>query len=310
MNHWLHGMFTALVTPFDGGRVDHASLERLVAWQIAQGTDGLVVCSASGEYSTLTPDERRDVLATVRSAAGRHFPVIAAAGTNDTAVTMAEIVQAERVGASAILLRMPYYNRPTQAGLVAHAAAAAQATMLEIVLDNDPERCGVELSCEALEQLSAHANIIGILERRGDLGRCERIARLRDRRFMRLTGSADAIPSYFLAGGCGAVTAVGNLVPHWLFRLGSAMRSELYGQAQMLQRRLTPVNAALAREPEPVLIKQALSLLHPGVRPGCRLPLTPAGEDAARLMEEVIEDFPRPPTVMAGSQRHASGARG
>jgi len=309
MNHWLHGMFTALVTPFEGGRVDHASLERLVAWQIAQGVDGFVVGSATGEFPTLTPDERAEILATIRGAAGRHFPVIAAAGTNATAQTLVEIARAERAGASAILLRLPYYNRPTQAGLVAHAAAAAQATTLEIVLDNDPERCGVELSCEALEQLSPHANIVGILERRGDLARCERIARVRDRRFMRLTAAADMIPSYFLAGGCGAVTAVGNLVPHWLFRLGSAMRSELYGQAQMLQRRLVPVNAVLAREPEPVLIKHALSLLHPGIRPDCRLPLTPAGEDAARLVEEAIEDFPRPPLSAVNGQRAPTSAR-
>lgn len=309
MNHWLHGMFTALVTPFEGGRVDHASLERLVAWQIAQGVDGFVVGSATGEFPTLTPDERVEILATVRGAAGRHFPVIAAAGTNATAQTLVEIARAERAGASAILLRLPYYNRPTQAGLVAHAAAVAQATTLEIVLDNDPERCGVELSCEALEQLSPHGNIVGILERRGDLARCERIARVRDRRFMRLTAAADLIPSYFLAGGCGAVTAVGNLVPHWMFRLGSAMRSELYGQAQMLQRRLVPVNAILAREPEPVLIKHALSLLHPGIRPDCRLPLTPAGEDAARLVEETIEDFPRPPLAAVNGHRAPTSVR-
>ncbi len=309
MNHWLHGMFTALVTPFDGERVDHASLERLVAWQIAQGADGFVVGSSTGEFSTLTPDERVAVLATVRSAAGRHFPVVAAAGTNATAQTVTEIARAERAGASAILLRLPYYNRPTQAGLVAHAAAAAQATTLEIVLDNDPERCGVELSCEALELLSLHSNIVGILERRGDLARCERIARVRDRRFMRLTAAADMIPSYFLAGGCGAITAVGNLVPHWLFRLGSAMRSELYGQAQMLQRRLVPVNAVLAGEPEPVLIKHALSVLHPGIRPDCRLPLTPAGQAVARLVEEAIEDFPRPPLSAVNGHRAPAKAR-
>ncbi|MGX5734738.1 dihydrodipicolinate synthase family protein [Bosea thiooxidans] len=309
MNHWLHGMFTALVTPFEGERVDHASLERLVAWQVAQGADGFVVGSATGEFPTLTLEERAAILATVRSAAGRHFPVVAAAGTNATEQTLAEIARAERAGASAILLRLPYYNRPTQAGLVAHAAAVAQATTLEIILDNDPERCGVELSCEALEQLAPHANIIGILERRGDLARCDRIARVRDRRFMRLIAAADMIPSYFLAGGCGAVTAVGNLVPHWLFRLGSAMRSELYGQAQMLQRRLVPVNAVLAREPEPVLIKHALSLLHPGVHPDCRLPLTPAGEAAARLVEEAIEDFPRPPLSAVGGHRAPASAR-
>lgn len=302
MNHWLHGMFTALVTPFDGEAIDYDALERLIAWQIAQGADGIVIGTVSGETSALTEAERQALLAAARSIAGRHFPVVAAVGSYATADTVAAVVAAERAGASALLLRMPYYSRPTQAGLAAHALAAAQATGLGIVLDNDPDRCGVDIAPETLGQLEGAANIVGILERRGDLTRCDRIARVRDRRFMRLTGAAGTIPSYLLAGGCGAVTSVGNLAPHWLARLESAARSEFYGQAQILQRRLVPLLDLLAAEPDPVLVKLALSMLHPGVDQACRAPLTPACPGLAALLRETIEDLPHPFPKAAAAQ--------
>lgn len=298
MNHWLHGMFTALVTPFDEDAIDHGALERLIHWQMAQGADGVVIGTAVGESPTLSAAERRELCVAARRIAGRHFPVIAAVGSYSTAETLAEIAAAEKAGASALLLRMPYYNRPTQAGLVAHVLSAAEATRLEIILDNDPDRCGVELAAETLERLEGAGNIVGILERRGDLVRCDRIARLRDRRFMRLTGAADTIPAYLLAGGCGAITSVGNLAPHWLARLESAARSEFYGQAQILQRRLVPLLDVITREPDPVLVKLALSMLHPGIGAACRPPLSPARPEFASLVREAVEDLPRP---LAGS---------
>ncbi len=313
MNHWLHGMFTALVTPFDGGAIDYGALERLIAWQIAQGADGIVVGTATGEISALTDREQQSLLAAARSIAGRHFPVIVAAGTYGTADTVAAVMEAEKAGASALLLRMPYYSRPTQAGLAAHALAVAQATGLEIILDNDPDRCGVEIALETLERLEGAANIVGILERRGDLIRCDRIARIRDRRFMRLTGAAETLPAYLLAGGCGAITSIGNLAPHWLARLESAARSEFYGQAQILQRRLIPLLDLLAKEPDPILVKLALSLLHPGIEAACRAPLTPARPELVPLVREAIEDLPRPlPETMTAQSlgRAAAGAAG
>ncbi len=313
MNHWLHGMFTALVTPFDGGAIDYGALERLIAWQIAQGADGIVVGTATGEISALTDREQQSLLAAARSIAGRHFPVIVAAGTYGTADTVAAVMEAEKAGASALLLRMPYYSRPTQAGLAAHALAVAQATGLEIILDNDPDRCGVEIAPETLERLEGAANIVGILERRGDLIRCDRIARIRDRRFMRLTGAAETLPAYLLAGGCGAITSIGNLAPHWLARLESAARSEFYGQAQILQRRLIPLLDLLAKEPDPILVKLALSLLHPGIEAACRAPLTPARPELVPLVREAIEDLPRPlPETMTAQSlgRTAAGVAG
>jgi 4-hydroxy-tetrahydrodipicolinate synthase len=313
MNHWLHGMFTALVTPFDGGAIDYGALERLIAWQIAQGADGIVVGTATGEISALTDREQQSLLTAARSIAGRHFPVIAAAGTYGTADTVAAVVAAEKAGASALLLRMPYYSRPTRAGLAAHALAVAQATGLEIILDNDPDRCGVEIALETLERLEGAANIVGILERRGDLIRCDRIARIRDRRFMRLTGAAETLPAYLLAGGCGAITSIGNLAPHWLARLENAARSEFYGQAQILQRRLIPLLDLLAKEPDPILVKLALSLLHPGIEAACRAPLTPARPELVPLVREAIEDLPRPlPETMTAQSlgRAAAGVAG
>lgn len=299
MNHWLHGMFTALVTPFDEEAIDYCALERFILWQIAQGADGIVVGTAAGESAMLSASERRELCAAARRIAGRHFPVIAAVGSYATAGTVDEIVAAEKAGASALLLRMPYYNRPTQRGLAAHALAAAQATGLEIILDNDPDRCGVEIATETLQQLEEATNIVGILERRGDLVRCDRIARVRDRRFMRLTGAADTIPAYLLAGGCGAITSVGNLAPHWLARMDSGVRSEFYGQAQILQRRLIPLLDLLAREPDPVLIKLALSMLHPEVGATCRAPLAPPHPEFVPLLCDAIEDLPRPLAGMA-----------
>lgn len=310
MNHWLHGMFTALVTPFDGDAIDYGALERLIAWQIAQGADGVVIGTATGEVSALTEGEQQALCSAARSIAGRHFPVIAAVGTYATTDTVAAVMAAEKAGASALLLRMPYYSRPTQAGLAAHALAVAQATGLETILDNDPDRCGVEIAPETLEQLEGAANIVGILERRGDLVRCDRIARLRDRRFMRLTGAAGTIPAYLLAGGCGAITSVGNLAPHWLARLESAARSEFYGQAQILQRRLVPLLDLLAAEPDPVLIKLALSLLHPGIEAACRAPLTPARPELVPLIRDAIEDLPRPlPETMTAQATGRAAAR-
>lgn len=294
MNHWLHGMFTALVTPFNDGELDLNALERLIDWQIAQGADGIVLATATGETSALSEAERLTLLSAARNIAGRHYLVIAAVGTYATGRTVEEVIAAEKAGASALLLRMPYYSRPTQAGLVAHIEAAAQATGLDIVLDNDPDRCGVEVLPETLERLGETSNVIGILERRGDLRQCERIGRLRDRRFLRLTGAADTIPAYLLTGGCGAVTSIGNLAPQGLARLGSAVRSDLHGQGQIMQRRLVPLLDLLGSEPDPVLVKLALALLHPGFDPACRAPLMSASEALLPALREAIENLPRP----------------
>ncbi|SFJ35212.1 4-hydroxy-tetrahydrodipicolinate synthase [Bosea sp. OK403] len=304
MNHWLHGMFTELVTPFDGPRIDGKALSRLVSWQIAQGASGVVVGTATGECATLTPEESCNIVATVRKAAGPTFRIVAAVGTNATTASIEEVERATQAGANALLLRTPYYNRPTQAGLVQHLRAAAKATALEVILDNDPDRCSVELSLQALAELSETANIVGVLERRGDLVRCDRIARACSRQFMRLTGACNTIPAYMLAGGCGAVLGLGNVAPHLLSRIHAAIRSGAYEQAQMLQRRLVPLCDLLASQIEPVAVKLALSLQHAELKPDCRLPLAAPSQAFVEELRYGLDDLPRP-TAFVGAGRMA-----
>lgn len=288
MYHWLQGMFTPIVTPFRGNEIDFQAYERLVSWQLDQAADGLVIGSVTGEYSALTGVEGMALVAAARRIAGDDYPILAAIGNYSTADTLAEADAARCAGATALLLRMPYYSRPSQAGLAAHISAVSAATALDIVLDNDPDRCGVEIAVQTLQSLADLHNVIGILERRGDIRRCQKIAEARDSGFMRLTGAADTIPAYLLAGGCGAVTGIGNLVPRWLRRLQAAVRYDDFAQAQILQRRLIPTIDALDAEPEPVLLKHALSRLHPGVLPDCRAPLTaPATASRQRIDAEL-----------------------
>lgn len=306
MDHWLHGMFTALVTPFSANELDEPSLLRLVDWQVQEGADGIVLGSASGEYSTLTSNERIRLVRLARAAAGPGYPILAAAGSYSTAGSIAEVKDAADAGASAILLRLPYYNRPTQAGLVQHVLSVAEATSLPVIVDNDPDRCAIDLVPEALAEMAVHPTIIGILERRGDVARCDRIMRRCSRHFMRLTGASDTIPSYFAAGGCGAITSIGNLAPRLLRRIREACRTGAFEQAQILQRRLIPLHDLLSREPDPVTVKLALSFQHPGVSAICRLPLVAAQPRLAEDLKYALDDLPRPVNGHAIAHRSAA----
>lgn len=306
MDHWLHGMFTALITPFRVGVLDEASLLRLVDWQVQEGADGIVLGSASGEYSTLTDEERVRLIRLARAAAGPAYPILVAAGSYSTADSVAEVRAATAAGASAILLRLPYYSKPTQAGLVRHVLSVADATPLPVIIDNDPDRCVVDLPPEALAEVSASPAVVGVLDRRGNTARCDRIMRSCSRHFMRLTGADDTIPSYFAAGGCGAVTSIGNLAPRLLRRIKDACRAGAFEQAQTLQRRLIPLHALLCREPDPVAVKLALSFQHPGVSPLCRLPLVQASASLHDELKYALDDLPRP--INGHATNHLSAA--
>jgi 4-hydroxy-tetrahydrodipicolinate synthase len=306
MDHWLHGMFTALVTPFGTDGLDKPSLLRLVEWQLQEGADGIVLGSASGEYSTLMSHERVGLVKLARAAAGPAYPILAAAGSYSTAASIAEVREAASAGASAILLRLPYYSRPTQAGLVQHVLSVAATTSLPVIVDNDSDRCAVDLTIEALAEMAAHPAVVGILERRGDIARSDRIMRSCSRHFLRLTGAGDTIPSYLAAGGCGAVTSIGNLAPRLLSRISESCRAGAFEQAQTLQRRLIPLHGLLSQEPDPVAVKLAVSLQHPGVSPLCRLPLVAAQPSLAEELAYALDDLPRP--INGQSIGHRSAA--
>ena len=165
------GSIPALVTPFSGGRVAEDTLRGLVEWQIAEGSNALVPCGTTGEVATLTGDEHRHVVATVVEAAKGKIPVIAGCGTYSTAASIERTRAAADVGADAVLVVVPYYNKPSQAGLAAHFLAIADASPLPIVVYNVPSRTVADISVETLAQISKHPRIVAIKDATGNLAR-------------------------------------------------------------------------------------------------------------------------------------------
>ena len=284
----LQGSLTALATPFTPDGLDQRRFERLVAWQVEAGTDGLVPCSATGEAATLSAGERhRLIRACVEAAAGR-IPVVAATGTNATATTIERTRAAKEAGADAALIVTPSYNRPNQEGLFRHFEAVARAVDLPIVLGNAPKRTGVDLHFGTVERLARIASIVGIEDASGDLDRPRVTALVAGPGFAQLCGADAGAVTFDLAGGRGCISVAANLVPALCRDLQGACRGKSWLEARAIQHRLQPLLDALAREIDPGPVKHALSLLYPGFSPETRLTLvgvvpSTASEIAAAL---------------------------
>src|SRR5919199_4625493 len=216
------GSLVALITPFRGGEVDEAALERLIAYQLEHGTHGLVPCGTTGESPTLTPAEHEAVVAlTVRAArdyaarTGRpRVPVIAGAGSNSTAEAIHYSRAAERDGADGLLHVTPYYNKPTQEGLYRHFAAVAAATDLPIILYNVPGRTGVNLLPETVARLAQDCpTIVGIKEASGSLDQASEVRRLCGPDFILLSGDDSLTLPMLAVGGNGIISVLSNVAP-------------------------------------------------------------------------------------------------
>lgn len=264
------GVFTALVTPFRDGRVDTGAFEALVERQIAAGVAGLVPVGTTGEAATLTADEAADLIArTVRIAAGRAF-VMAGAGTNSTEPTIAAVRRAEAAGADGILTITPYYNKPSQTGLVQHYSAVAAATDLPVMLYSVPGRTGVQIDASTAAVLAENApNIIGIKEAGG---RVERISELREAcgpAFVIHSGDDGLTLPFLSLGATGVTSVVSNYAPAAMVAMLEAWRRGAQADALALHESLGPLFEALFIESNPVPVKTALAetgLMEPGVR--------------------------------------------
>lgn len=277
----LHGVFTALVTPFREGRVDVAAFEVLVERQVAAGVAGLVTAGTTGEAATLSQEEIDDLVArTVRIVRGRAV-VLAGVGTNDTRTTIEKTRRAEDAGADGLLVVTPYYNKPTQAGLLAHYGAVAGATRLPLMLYSVPGRCGIEIAADTCARLAErHANVIAIKEAGGSVERVTRIRRACGPGFPIHSGD-DALTLPFLAAGAVGVTSVvSNVAPGGMVGLVDAWRSGDAAAALARHEELAELTEMLFVEPNPVPAKAALSLA--GLASAeLRLPLT--GMEPANL---------------------------
>jgi 4-hydroxy-tetrahydrodipicolinate synthase len=282
------GSIPALVTPFSGGRVAEDTFAEFVEWQISEGSNALVPCGTTGEVATLTSDEHRELIAhTVQVAKGR-VPVIAGCGTYSTEHSIERIRAAADVGANAALVVVPYYNKPSQAGLVAHFTAIADASPLPIVVYNVPSRTVADISVESLAAIATHPKIVAVKDATGNLARvsAQRLACGED--FVQLSGNDDMALGFNAMGGVGCISVTANVAPRLCADFQNAMKDGRWDDALKLQDLLYPLHAALFTDASPAPTKYALSRVRPGFPQELRLPLVEASDPSKRAVDAAL----------------------
>ena len=283
----LKGSMPALVTPFKDGAVDVDTLKSLVDWHIEQGSHGLVPVGTTGESPTLTHEEHEMVVSEVVKAAAGRVPVIAGAGSNNTAESLRFMAHAKEVGATAALVVTPYYNKPTQAGLIAHFKTLHDACELPIVIYNIPGRSVVDMSPQTMGELAKLPRIIGVKDATGDLARvCEqRITCGAD--FLQISGEDATAHGFNAQGGIGCISVTANAAPKLCAELQNACLAGDYATALDLQDKLMPLHQAIFTEPGLVGAKYAMSQL--GLcSDEVRLPLTPLSDSTKGLIRDAL----------------------
>ena len=286
----LYGSMVALVTPMreDGG-VDEAAFARLIVWQIAEGTHGIVPVGTTGESPTLTHDEHKRVVEIAVEVARRRVPVVAGAGSNSTAEAIGLARHAKKAGADAALVVTPYYNKPTQDGLLRHYTAIADAAALPIVIYNIPGRSVIDMSVETMARLAKHPWIVGVKDATANLTRPLHTTRACGRDFVQLSGEDHTVLAFLASGGHGCISVTANVAPRLCAEMHEAWRKGEVAEAMAIQDRLVPLHDAMFCESNPGPVKYAASLLGFGSA-FCRLPLAPLGEaSAARVRAAMVE---------------------
>jgi 4-hydroxy-tetrahydrodipicolinate synthase len=283
----IRGSMPALITPMRNGAVDEAAFRKFVAWQIAEGSHGLVPMGTTGESATLSHDEHMRVIELcVQEAAGR-VPVIAGAGSNATAEAISLTRRAKDVGADAVLSVAPYYNKPSQEGLYRHFAAVAEAVDIPILLYNIPGRSVVEMSVETIARLSKIANIIGVKDATNNLARPSRERLACGRNWRPISGEDITALGFMAHGGYGCISVTANVAPRLCAEFQNACLAGDFARALEIQDRLTPLHDAMFCEASPAPAKYAASVLG-HCTDEVRLPIVAASEQARVRIREAM----------------------
>lgn len=282
------GSITALVTPFENGKVAEKAFQSFVNWQVEQGIHGVVPCGTTGESPTLSHAEHRRVTELCIEAAAGRVPVIAGAGSNSTEESASLTKHAHQMGADAALVVTPYYNKPTQAGLYAHFEAVAAAADIPIIIYNIPGRSVVNMSVETMASLAKIPNIIGVKDATADLTRplLERLAIGED--FCLLSGEDGTALAYLAHGGHGCISVTSNIAPAQCAAVHEAWQAGDAAKALALHDTLMPLHDSLFVETSPAPVKHAASLL--GLCSSeLRLPMVNIGEATAAGVEAAMQ---------------------
>jgi 4-hydroxy-tetrahydrodipicolinate synthase len=283
------GVITALITPLRDGNVDEDAFVQLVERQVSAGVDGVVPMGTTGESATLSAEEHRRVVELcVATVAGR-IRVIAGAGASATDKAIDLVRHAKTVGADGALVVTPYYNRPSQAGLLAHFEAIAEEVQLPVLLYNVPGRTGVDLANDTVARLAEHPNIVGVKDATGDLGRVSWMRRHLPQGFALISGDDASWLGYAAQGGHGVISVTSNVAPDGMVGLGRALNSGDLEGARAWQDRLIGLHAGLFADSSPSPAKYCLSRL--GLcSEEVRLPLVPTRDAVKPRLDEAMAD--------------------
>jgi 4-hydroxy-tetrahydrodipicolinate synthase len=282
------GSIPALITPFKDGKLDLDALKKLVEWHVAEGSHGLVPVGTTGESPTLSHDEHMQVVSEVVKAAAGRIPVIAGAGSNSTTEGIRLIRHAEAAGADAALVVTPYYNKPTQRGMLAHFTAMHDACNLPIIIYNIPGRSVIDMTPETMGTLAQLARIIGVKDATGKIERVSQQREACGKDFVQLSGEDATALGFNAHGGVGCISVTANVAPRLCAEFQEATLQGNYAKALEYQDRLMPLHTAIFVEPGVAGAKYALSQLGKCTAE-VRLPLTELLDDTKARIDAAMK---------------------
>jgi len=290
MKKSFEGSIVAMVTPFRDGKVDEVKIRELVQFHVKNGTDAIVPCGTTGESPTLSHAEHKRVVEVTIEAAAGQIPVIAGTGSNSTAEAIELTQHAKQAGADGVLMVCPYYNKPTQAGLVAHYKAVAAAVDIPIIMYNIPGRTGVNMLTETVAALAELPNIVGMKEASGSLEQMTEVISLCGDRLTVVSGDDTLTLPLMVVGGKGVISVVANVVPKETAEMTRAALNGDWKRAKELHLRLFPLCKAMFYETNPIPVKTAMQLLG-RLNGELRLPLCPMSQANRDKLQKALRAY-------------------
>ena len=283
-----HSSYTALLTPFKDNKVDYSSYKELIDFQINNGTHGLVPVGTTGESPTLSHDEHKKLIEVCIEQSNGRVPVIAGAGSNSTSEAVDFVKHACSAGADGLLVVTPYYNKPTQSGLLAHYNELIKHASKPIIIYDIPGRSVIQMTDETMVKLAQDQFIVGVKDATADLTRPTRLQNIIGDNFIQLSGEDGTALAYLAAGGHGCISVTANIAPNLLSRMHNAWKQGDINTAQEINKKLMPLHDALFCETSPGPLKYAASLL--GIcSSDARLPIVEIEEDSKLKVKDALK---------------------
>ena len=283
-----HSSYTALLTPFKDNKVDYSSYKELIDFQINNGTHGLVPVGTTGESPTLSHDEHKKLIEVCIEQSNGRVPVIAGAGSNSTSEAVDFVKHACSAGADGLLVVTPYYNKPTQSGLLAHYKELIKHTSKPIIIYDIPGRSVIQMTDKTMAELAQDQFIVGVKDATADLTRPTRLQNIIGDNFIQFSGEDGTALAYLAAGGHGCISVTANIAPNLLSRMHNAWKQGDINTAQEINKKLMPLHDALFCETSPGPLKYAASLL--GIcSSDARLPIVEIEEDSKLKVKDALK---------------------